>query len=217
MKIPLARATDRKILLSRLILILRHLLWHSIEFNCRFLSLESNLQSVSILLAFHSSFQQFQQVYIQGSDPRSCFSFSLYTSSISQIFTKASISYHLYADDMQIYISFSPNQSYDSLSVLILHPWQSSCQAHLKSLFPSTHHGLNSSVFSNPQQRNRGIQSSLIVFCGNIICTLNICTKPWSSDLTLISLNTYLQNANLHITRSDSFVRFDHHWIFPLL
>ena len=35
--------------------------------------------------------------------------FSLYTSPISQIFTKASISYHLYADDTQIYISFSPN------------------------------------------------------------------------------------------------------------
>ena len=44
--------------------------------------------------------------------------FSLYTSPISQIFTKASISYHLYADDTQIYISFSPNQSYDSLSLL---------------------------------------------------------------------------------------------------
>ena len=35
--------------------------------------------------------------------------FSLYTSPVSQIFTKASISYHLYADDTQIYISFSPN------------------------------------------------------------------------------------------------------------
>ena len=37
---------------------------------------------------------------------------------VSQIFTKASISYHLYADDTQIYISFSPNQSHDSLSLL---------------------------------------------------------------------------------------------------
>ena len=44
--------------------------------------------------------------------------FSLYTSPISQIFTKASILYYLYADDMQIYISFSPNQSYDSPSLL---------------------------------------------------------------------------------------------------
>ena len=43
--------------------------------------------------------------------------FSLYTSPVSQIFTKASISY-LYADNTQIYISFSPNQSYDSLSLL---------------------------------------------------------------------------------------------------
>ena len=44
--------------------------------------------------------------------------FSLYTSPVSQIFTKAMISYHLYADDTQIYISFSPNQSHDSLSLL---------------------------------------------------------------------------------------------------
>ena len=44
--------------------------------------------------------------------------FSLYTNPISQIFTKASISYHLYAEDKQIYISFSPNQSCDSLSLL---------------------------------------------------------------------------------------------------
>ena len=45
--------------------------------------------------------------------------FSLYTNPISQIFnTKASISYQLYAGDTQIYISFSPNQSYDSLFLL---------------------------------------------------------------------------------------------------
>ena len=93
--------------------------------------------------------------------------FSLYTSPIIQIFTKASISYHLYADDTQIYISFSPNQSYDSLSLLSstldeVYAWLTSNRL---SVNPSKTEFL---IIGNPQQRNK-IQSSSIVFCGNII------------------------------------------------
>ena len=93
--------------------------------------------------------------------------FSLYTSPISQIFTKASISYHLYADDTQIYISFSPSQSYDSLSLLSstldeVYAWLTSNRL---SVNPSRTEFL---IIGNPQQRNK-IQSSSIVFCGNII------------------------------------------------
>ena len=93
--------------------------------------------------------------------------FSLYTSPISQIFTKASISYHLYADDTQIYISFSPSQSYDSLSLLSstldeVYAWLTSNRL---SVNPSKTEFL---IIGNLQQRNK-IQSSSIVFCGSII------------------------------------------------
>ena len=93
--------------------------------------------------------------------------FSLYTSPISKIFTKASISYHLYADDTQIYISFSPNQSYDSLSLHTstldeVYAWLTSNRLLVN---PSKTEFL---IIGNPQQQNK-IQSSSIVFCGNII------------------------------------------------
>ena len=93
--------------------------------------------------------------------------FSLYTSPVSQIFTKASISYHLYADDTQIYISFSPNQSHDSLSLLSstldeVYAWLTSNRLLVN---PSKTEFL---IIGNPQQRNK-IQSASIVFCGNVI------------------------------------------------
>ena len=93
--------------------------------------------------------------------------FSLYTSPVSQIFTKASISYHLYADDTQIYISFSSNQSHDSLSLLSstldeVYAWLTSNRL---SVNPSKTEFL---IIGNPQQQNK-IQSSSIVFCGNVI------------------------------------------------
>ena len=93
--------------------------------------------------------------------------FSLYASPISQIFTKASISYHLYADDTQIYISFSPNQSHDSLSLLSstldeVYAWLTSIRL---SVNPSKTEILK---IGNPQQRNE-IQFSSIIFCVNII------------------------------------------------
>ena len=89
--------------------------------------------------------------------------FSLYTSPVSQIYTKASISYH----DTQIYISFSPNQSYDSLSLLFstldeVYAWLTSNRL---SVNPSKTEFL---IIGNPQQRSK-IQSSSIVFCGNVI------------------------------------------------
>ena len=141
--------------------------------------------------------------------------FSLYTSPISQIFTKASISYHLYADDTQIYISFPPNQSYDSLSLLStldeVYAWLTSNRL---SVNPSKTEFL---IIGNPQQRNK-IQSSSIVFCGNIISPSSSARNLGVTFDSSLSLTKQIsQYANLHITRSDSFVRFDHHWIFPLL
>ena len=48
--------------------------------------------------------------------------FSLYTSPVSQIFTKAlTISYHLYADDTQIYILFSPSTASSLIHFSFIH------------------------------------------------------------------------------------------------
>ena len=44
--------------------------------------------------------------------------FSLYTSPISQIFDNSPISYHLYADDTQLYFSFPPSDSVHNLNIL---------------------------------------------------------------------------------------------------
>jgi len=44
--------------------------------------------------------------------------FSLYTSPITNIFTNSPVSFHLYADDTQLYISFSSSDSSTNLSIL---------------------------------------------------------------------------------------------------
>ena len=44
--------------------------------------------------------------------------FSLYTSPISNIFTNSRVKFHLYADDTQLYISFSSSDSISSLATL---------------------------------------------------------------------------------------------------
>ena len=94
--------------------------------------------------------------------------FSLYTSPVSQIFTKAQ--FHLYAADTQIYISFSPNQSHDSVSLLSstldeVYAWLTSNRL---SVNPSKTEFL---IIGNHQQRNK-IQSSSIVFRGNVTSPL---------------------------------------------
>src|SRR6187399_2738514 len=54
--------------------------------------------------------------------------FTLYTKPIGQILSNCSVSFHLYADDTQLYISFSSLDSTSNLSVLsftvdIIHSW----------------------------------------------------------------------------------------------
>ena len=56
--------------------------------------------------------------------------FTLYTTPIGHILSKSPVSFHLYADDTQLYISFSPSDSTANLSVLsstldTIHSWLS--------------------------------------------------------------------------------------------
>ena len=93
--------------------------------------------------------------------------FSLYTSPLSQIFTNTSVSFHLYADDTQLYISFTPDQSDNSLTLLSttldsVYTWLT---ANRLSVNPSKTEYL---LIGNPQQRCKIISNS-IVFCGNTI------------------------------------------------
>ena len=44
--------------------------------------------------------------------------FSLYTTPLTNLLDNSPMSYHLYADDTQLYISFSPNESAESLTAL---------------------------------------------------------------------------------------------------
>ena len=135
----------------------------------------------------------------------------MYVCTVSQIFTKASISYHLYADDTQIYISFSPNQSHDSLSLLSstldeVYAWLTSNRL---SVNPSKTEFL---IIDNVQQRNK-IQFSSIVFCGNVISPSASARNLGVTFYSSLSLTKHISS----ICKSDSFVRFDRLWISPLL
>ena len=126
--------------------------------------------------------------------------FSLYTNPISQIFTKASISYHLYADDTQIYISFSPSQSYDGLSLLSstldeVYAWLTSNRL---SVNPSKTEFL---IIGNPQQRNK-IQSSSIVFSARNLGVTFDSSLSLTKHISSICKSAYYQIRQLRQIRS---------------
>jgi hypothetical protein len=93
--------------------------------------------------------------------------FSLYTTPLSLIFKNSPVSFHLYADDTQLYISFSASESAKNLSILSstldsVHAWLT---ANRLSVNPSKTEYL---LVGSSQQRKKLISSSLI-FQGNLI------------------------------------------------
>ena len=91
--------------------------------------------------------------------------FSLYTSPISLLFSDSPVSFHLYADDTQIYISFSSSDSASNLAKL------SSTLDSVFQWFTSNRLSVNPSkteylLIGTPQQRAK-ILSSSVSFCGN--------------------------------------------------
>ena len=93
--------------------------------------------------------------------------FSLYTSPISDIFSNSPVAFHLYADDTQLYISFSASDSNRNLSILSstldnVHAWLT---ANRLTVNPSKTEYL---LIGTPQQRSK-VTSSTINFHGTTL------------------------------------------------
>jgi hypothetical protein len=88
--------------------------------------------------------------------------FSLYTSPISELFVNSPVSYHLYADDTQLYISFSPTDSKNNLAMLssILNTVHNWLTTNRLTVNPAKTEYL---LIGTPQQRSK-ITSSDITF-----------------------------------------------------
>lgn len=88
--------------------------------------------------------------------------FTLYTSPLSQLFTDSHVSFHLYADDTQMYLSFSAADSEPALSTLsfkldTIHTWLTSNRLTVN---PSKTEYL---IIGTPQQRSK-LPSTTIYF-----------------------------------------------------
>src|SRR5207245_6067925 len=111
--------------------------------------------------------------------------FCLSTTPLSYIFTNSSVSFHLYTDDTQLYISFSSSDSVSNLSTLSstldsVYTWLSSNRL---SVNPSKTEYL---ILGNPQQRSKLVSSS-ISFLGNTLTPSDKCRNLgviFDSDLT---------------------------------
>jgi hypothetical protein len=93
--------------------------------------------------------------------------FSLYTTPLSYLIATSQVSYHLYADDTQLYISFESSHATNSLLTLSsvldsVHSWLTSNRL---SVNPSKTEYL---IIGTPQQRSK-LMSSDITFRGTII------------------------------------------------
>src|SRR5207245_1811430 len=91
------------------------------------------------------------------------------------IFSNSSVSFHLYADGTQLYISFSSSDSVSNLNTL------SSTLDSVYTWFSSNRLSVNPSKIEyllrgNPQQRSK-LVSSLIFFRGNILTSSDKCSN----------------------------------------
>ena len=119
--------------------------------------------------------------------------FSLYTTPLSELLSASGISFHLYADDTQLYISFSPSDSSISLTRL------SSTLNSVHTWFTSNRLLLNPSkteyiLIGTPQQCSK-LTSTDLIFAGNMLSP-----TPSSHNLGVIfdsdlSLKNHISNV----------------------
>ena len=129
---------------------------------------------------------------------------------MSLIFKNSKVSYHLYADDTQLYISFRSSDSVDSLTTIsstldVVHSWLTSNRLTVN---PSKTEYL---LIGTPQQRSK-VTSTSVTFCGNQITPTKSCRNLgfiFDSDLSLkkqISLtvcqSSYFQIRQIRQIRS---------------
>ena len=129
--------------------------------------------------------------------------FCLYTTPLSYIFSDSSVAYHFYADDTQLYISFSGSQATNSLLNLSstldsVHSWLTSNRL---SVNPAKTEYL---LIGTPQQRAK-VTSSSILFCGNALTPVTKCRNLgviFDSDLTFKShISSICSSSFYHIRR----------------
>ena len=101
------------------------------------------------------------------------FLFCLYTTPLTYLFSNSPVSYHLYADDTQLYISFSSSDSPSHLSIL------SSTLDSVFDWFTSNRLSVNPSkteflLIGTPQQRSK-LTSSTLTFQGTSLSTVSSC------------------------------------------
>jgi len=127
--------------------------------------------------------------------------FTLYTSPISTLFSNCPVSFHLYADDTQLYISFSASDAQPSLAVLsskldAIHAWLTTNRLTVN---PSKTEYL---IIGTPQQRSK-LTSSTISFHNTAISPSNSLRNlgvTFDSDLSLQKhISSVCQTSYLHI------------------
>ena len=148
-----------------------------------------NIQIVSalVLLDLSAVFDTMSSIpLLTGVPPRFCaWSSSFLPSSLGHIFSNSPVSYHLYADDTQLYISFSSSDSAYSLSAL------SSTLDSVYSWFTSNRLSVNPSkteflLVGTPQQRSK-LTSTSVSFCGTALTPSDSCRNlgvVFDSDLS---------------------------------
>ena len=128
--------------------------------------------------------------------------FCLYTSPLSHIFSNSPVSYHLYADDTQLYISFSSSDSAYNLTVL------SSTLDSVYSWFTVNRLSVNPSkaeflLVGTPQQRSK-LTATSVSFCGTVLTPSDSCRNlgvVFDSDLSFKKHISYICRLSLYHIR----------------
>ena len=139
--------------------------------------------------------------------------FTLYTTPLSSLLSQSRVSFHFYADDTQLYISFSPHESSQYLSTLSqtlenVHSWLTSNKLflnpdkteflligsrHSRSLLPSTSFTFSSSIISpSTSVRNLGV-----VFDSNLTFSNHISSICKSCRFAISQLRRVRQSLDL--------------------